>query len=275
MGISLEFFNRKIGRLKDLVTGNKQSVVAAINELFTSVSDGKAQVASAITDKGVSTESDATFAQMATNVRAIQTGGTGITPSGTKSITSNGTHDVTSYASAEVNVPIPSGYIKPSGTKTVTENGTHDVTSYASVTVKVENSGGGSATTGKVFHYTHPARETTSKWVTLVSADADVLAHKDDATLCVTMYNVTPIASTSALQGSITSAQPMSADNKYGVAIRQTSAGAQSPSSHASGLRSGTAASGILCVTDSGEVRVYQNGSYPLCAGEFVVAVTW
>lgn len=36
-----------------------------------------------------------------------------------------------------VNVPIPSGYIKPSGSKTITENGTHDVTNYTSAVVNV------------------------------------------------------------------------------------------------------------------------------------------
>ena len=36
-----------------------------------------------------------------------------------------------------VNVPIPSGYIKPSGSKSITENGTHDVTQYASAVVNV------------------------------------------------------------------------------------------------------------------------------------------
>ena len=36
-----------------------------------------------------------------------------------------------------VNVPIPSGYIKPSGSKSITENGTHDVTNYASAVVNV------------------------------------------------------------------------------------------------------------------------------------------
>lgn len=43
-----------------------------IEECFQSVSDGKALVASAITDKGVTTASDATFATMATNIASIK-----------------------------------------------------------------------------------------------------------------------------------------------------------------------------------------------------------
>ena len=46
-----------------------------INELFQSVSDGKTLVANAITDKGVSTATDATFATMATNISKINTNG--------------------------------------------------------------------------------------------------------------------------------------------------------------------------------------------------------
>lgn len=53
------------------------ATTAELNELKTSVSSGKAQVASAITDKGVSTSSTASFSQMATNIRSIASG---ITP---------------------------------------------------------------------------------------------------------------------------------------------------------------------------------------------------
>ncbi len=60
-----------------------------------------------------------------------------IKPSGTKEITENGTHSVTEYDSVSVAVPIPDGYIQPSGTLEVTENGTKDVTAYASVNVNV------------------------------------------------------------------------------------------------------------------------------------------
>lgn len=59
-----------------------------MQEVFTSVSNGKASIASAITDKGVSTASDATFATMATNILAI--------PSDTK-------HAVSIYVQAAAN----------------------------------------------------------------------------------------------------------------------------------------------------------------------------
>jgi hypothetical protein len=43
------------------------------------------------------------------NIRAIETGSGGITPTGTITITTNGTHDVTPYASAIVNIPTTGG----------------------------------------------------------------------------------------------------------------------------------------------------------------------
>ena len=45
----------------------------SVDDLFTSVSNGKSLVASAITDKGVSTASDATFQTMAENIRSLLT----------------------------------------------------------------------------------------------------------------------------------------------------------------------------------------------------------
>jgi len=50
-------------------------VQGAVSELFTSVSEGKALIASAVTDKGVDTAADATFQTMRDNILAIETGG--------------------------------------------------------------------------------------------------------------------------------------------------------------------------------------------------------
>ena len=64
----------EVGDLNNLPTTDKSSIVSAISETFTSVSNGKSLVASAITDKGVTTSSDATFEIMAQNIEAIPTG---------------------------------------------------------------------------------------------------------------------------------------------------------------------------------------------------------
>ena len=94
------------------------TVQGVVDELFTSVSNGKTSLASAITDKGQSTSASDTFSTMATNISKIQTG---ITPSGNKSITATTSTqnniDVTTYATVSV-APTPTQ------TKTATTNGT-------------------------------------------------------------------------------------------------------------------------------------------------------
>lgn len=71
-----------------------EQVNAAVAELFTSVSDGKALIASAITDKGVDTAQDASFQAMRENILAIQTGDNEIT---LRSLTILTPPDKTSY----------------------------------------------------------------------------------------------------------------------------------------------------------------------------------
>jgi hypothetical protein len=63
-----------IGNLAALATTAKNNLVAAVNELFTSVSNGKSLIASAITGKGVPTLADASFATMAANINSISAG---------------------------------------------------------------------------------------------------------------------------------------------------------------------------------------------------------
>ena len=52
----------------------------SVNDLFQSVSNGKAQVAEAITDKGVPTSASDSYSTMATNIRSIPSGGGSIDP---------------------------------------------------------------------------------------------------------------------------------------------------------------------------------------------------
>ena len=60
-----------------------------------------------------------------------------IKPSGTLQITKNGLYFAADVAAVNVNGPIPDGYIKPSGTLNIDKNGSYDVTEKAGVVVAV------------------------------------------------------------------------------------------------------------------------------------------
>ena len=70
-----------------------------VEELFQSVSNGKALVASAITDKNVPTDATATFEQMATNIRNIETG---IDTSGATATSADITEGKTAWVNGEL-----------------------------------------------------------------------------------------------------------------------------------------------------------------------------
>lgn len=66
-----QYVDTSDGDKTTLLTTAKTSLVAAVNELFQSVSNGKTSVAAAITGKGVATAGTDTFATMTTNINAI------------------------------------------------------------------------------------------------------------------------------------------------------------------------------------------------------------
>jgi len=61
----------KVGDIATLQTTSKNNTVAAINELFQNVSDGKTKVASAITDMGQTASGSDTFEQLTAKIRDI------------------------------------------------------------------------------------------------------------------------------------------------------------------------------------------------------------
>ncbi|GIO39084.1 hypothetical protein J41TS12_39450 [Paenibacillus antibioticophila] len=87
--------NAAVGSLPSLLTSAKGNAVAAINELFTSASNGKTAVAAAITGKGVPASGSDTFTQLATKIGQIVTGkryasGSGDVASGVGKVTISG-----------------------------------------------------------------------------------------------------------------------------------------------------------------------------------------
>ena len=65
---------QQIGSLPSLRTNSKDTLVNSINELFQYASNGKTLVANAITGKGVQSNSNMTFQQLATNISNIKAG---------------------------------------------------------------------------------------------------------------------------------------------------------------------------------------------------------
>ena len=61
----------KTGDLAALQTTTKSTLVGAVNELFTSVSDGKSRIAAAITDRGGTVAANAPFATLEASIRAL------------------------------------------------------------------------------------------------------------------------------------------------------------------------------------------------------------
>lgn len=71
---NLENIETSIGDKKILKTTDKSNIVGAVNELFTNVSNGKELIASAITDKGISTSENETFDSLATKISRLKSG---------------------------------------------------------------------------------------------------------------------------------------------------------------------------------------------------------
>ncbi|MCL6661792.1 hypothetical protein [Paenibacillus amylolyticus] len=70
---SKNYTDERVGPLPDLKTNAKGNAVLAINELFTSVSNGKEVLANAITDMGQTTLASASFSVMANNITKLST----------------------------------------------------------------------------------------------------------------------------------------------------------------------------------------------------------
>lgn len=116
------------------------SLETQVDSCFQSVSNGKSLVASAITDKGVTTDSDATFETMASNISAIPKGkciylGTG-TSFDVKTVCEENGIDYTTL-DTDVNFIVGASSIP----KTVTKQSDSPVNGYAALAINIQANG--------------------------------------------------------------------------------------------------------------------------------------
>ncbi len=73
MEADISGIKNELGSISNLKTSSKGNLVNAVNEVFTSASNGKAAVAAAVTGKGVKTLPTDTYQRMAENIELINT----------------------------------------------------------------------------------------------------------------------------------------------------------------------------------------------------------
>ena len=262
---------QEVGDLSALSTTDKSTLVAAVNETFQSVSNGKAQVASAITDKGVTTASDAAFAQMAQNIRAIQTG---VTPSGSISISANGTYDVTDKAQAVVNVGASPTLIP----KTITQNGTYNASGdnadgYSAVTVAVPVG----SNISRCYQVTLDSDAMGAQVVFNPDGDPDIAAHRNDSSFVagfMALFNIAA-SSTRALIASNNVIHSNASPTPYGIYMRSSSAGVAGVSVSKTVSSAQESSPGTISVDSNGVISAFSSSSYPLRAGTYIVICGW
>lgn len=144
-----------IGDVSALETEAKNSLVEAVNECFQSASDGKALIASAITGKGIDTDSDATFQTMATNISAIQTNPTLQSKTATLSTSAQTIKADSGYdALSQVTVPAVVG---TAGTSNVLTGRTFSSASGVNLTGTMADNGAVTSTLNAGASYTIPS----------------------------------------------------------------------------------------------------------------------
>lgn len=126
-GVEIGSLLDSIGDVSSLKTDEKTTLVAALNELFTSASNGKSLIAAAITGRGVDTAATDSFAVMAANIESIS-GGVERLVTNDESITPSGSYATSTYYDTTYGVKVgycPDGSVLISmkgGTSTSYEN---------------------------------------------------------------------------------------------------------------------------------------------------------
>ena len=183
--------------------------------------------------------------------------------SGTKTLNTNGT-----YCEGDISVQYekPTASEVTSGTKSITTNGEYDVTSYASANVSV-------LPNVRYFELNLTA-DKSATWVDFnPSGDADIAAHRADATMCVSWHRVESCDAATYHHSSHVGNTAV--NSYYGSCLLKTSSGASGTFVNTPLTADTSAVAKKTIINTSGVVRAYTSTNYPMRAGKYVCIVSW
>ena len=168
-----------------------------------------------------------------------------------------------------------------SGTKTLKTGGKYCQNDIVVEYIKPEGGGVVGSTNCKTFIVDVTTKPNVNIWLSWIPADADIAAHRNDATFGVSFQCLTAPIKVQSIRGGLYSNSAFSyydsANTKpyYGYYMRNNSSGVGGVAPLETKLTVKSTAAGACYVGTDGSISFYVSSSYPTQTGTYQIIVWW